>query len=288
MKLASGITNSSALLVAAKIVHRAYARAAISASEAPDCGSAGLQSGRPPNDPRSYVYEGSRVPAGLPPRRGFGTRRSPLALACPCGTLGCQSCPRLLPGDFVECGVSSGFLSSAIMTAIDWNALDRTFYLLDTFRGIDERYVSEAEKDNGIMRHSARNITSGLYAVDVDAVRQNFSEWHRTRIIVGSVPETLAQVDAQRIAFLHLDLNCAIPEARALNHFWDRLTPGALVLMDDYAYHGASVQKALLDEVAHSKGVSIVALPTGQGLLIKPPDAGRKNLVIDRQDGAPH
>ncbi len=174
------------------------------------------------------------------------------------------------------------------MTAIDWNALDRTFYLLDTFRGIDERYVSEAEKDNGIMRHSARNITSGLYAVDVDAVRQNFSEWHRTRIIVGSVPETLAQVDAQRIAFLHLDLNCAIPEARALNHFWDRLTPGALVLMDDYAYHGASVQKALLDEVAHSKGVSIVALPTGQGLLIKPPDAGRKNLVIDRQDGAPH
>jgi hypothetical protein len=32
-----------------------------------------------------------------------------------------------LPGDFVECGVNRGFLSSAIMEDLNWNALDRTF-----------------------------------------------------------------------------------------------------------------------------------------------------------------
>lgn len=42
-----------------------------------------------------------------------------------------------LKGEFVECGVSYGFLSSAIMEYLDWDRLGKTFYLLDTFSGID-------------------------------------------------------------------------------------------------------------------------------------------------------
>ena len=48
-----------------------------------------------------------------------------------------------LKGDFVECGVNRGFLSSAIMEYLDWDSLNRTFYLMDTFSGIDERHVSD-------------------------------------------------------------------------------------------------------------------------------------------------
>jgi hypothetical protein len=39
------------------------------------------------------------------------------------------------PGDFVECGVNAGFISSAIMHRLQWNTLNRRFYLIDTFRG---------------------------------------------------------------------------------------------------------------------------------------------------------
>lgn len=49
-------------------------------------------------------------------------------------------------GDFVECGVNYGFLSSAIMKDLDWNNTDRMFYLLDTYSGIDERFLSDQEK----------------------------------------------------------------------------------------------------------------------------------------------
>lgn len=51
-----------------------------------------------------------------------------------------------LHGDFVEFGVNRGFLSSAIMELLDWNTQGRTFFLLDTFAGIDERYISDAER----------------------------------------------------------------------------------------------------------------------------------------------
>ncbi len=40
-----------------------------------------------------------------------------------------------LEGDFVECGVNRGFLSSAIMEHLDWDKTGKHFYLLDTFNG---------------------------------------------------------------------------------------------------------------------------------------------------------
>lgn len=170
-----------------------------------------------------------------------------------------------LDGDFVECGVNRGFLSSAIMQYLDWNNTGKNFYLLDTFAGLDPRYAAEGARRRGI-----DNLESGFYVRDAETVRQNFAEWENVRIIVGAVPETLVQIDAEKIAFLHLDMNCPEPEVAAFEFLWPKLVPGAFVLLDDYAYRGYSSQKSAMDAAAARKQVRIASLPTGQGLLIKP------------------
>ncbi|AKS31972.1 TylF/MycF/NovP-related O-methyltransferase [Mycolicibacterium goodii] len=175
-----------------------------------------------------------------------------------------------LEGDFVECGVSYGFLSSAIMDYLDWNNVGKTFYLLDTFTGLDPRYVSAEERESGALEVSEAHLRDGLYVDSVDSVRANFSEWKNHRIIVGAVPDTLDQVDAEKVAYLHIDMNCAPPEVAALRYFWPRLTPGAFVLLDDYANRGREEQRIAMDEVAKELGVLVCTLPTGQGLIIKP------------------
>jgi len=183
-----------------------------------------------------------------------------------------------LDGDFVECGVSYGFLSSAVMEFLDWDRLGKTFYLLDTFAGIDPRFVTDAERQSGAVEKSQLNLRNGMYVSGVDGVRANFAQWRNQRIIVGAVPETLDQVDARVVAFLHLDMNCAPPEVAALRFFWPRLSPGAFVLLDDYANRGRDEQRVAMDALASELGVQICALPTGQGLLIKPtrqPSEGR-------------
>jgi hypothetical protein len=38
-------------------------------------------------------------------------------------------------GDFVECGVNAGFMSSAIMHRLEWQRIEKVFFLIDTFRG---------------------------------------------------------------------------------------------------------------------------------------------------------
>jgi SAM-dependent methyltransferase len=174
-----------------------------------------------------------------------------------------------LPGDFVEFGVNRGFMSSAIMTMLGWNEIGRTFYLLDTFAGLDEHYLSAEDLANGAIAHNEQALASGFYTRNLDAVRRNFSEWPNARIIVGPVPDTLSQLHAEQIAFVHIDMNCALPEVAAVEFIWDRLVAGALVLLDDYAYHGYRPQKVAMDTFADSKGMRILSLPTGQGLLIK-------------------
>ena len=175
-----------------------------------------------------------------------------------------------LAGDFVECGVNAGFMSSSIMQYLNWNSLEKTFYLLDSFTGIDEGYVSSTELAKGVREKSSRLIETGFYVTDVDAVARNFSEWNGVKIIKGSIPETLPLVSTKAIAFLHVDLNCAPPEVASVEYFWEMLVPGAIVLLDDYAYWGYRRQKIAMDALAGRLGVSIASLPTGQGLMVKP------------------
>ena len=162
-------------------------------------------------------------------------------------------------GGFVECGVSYGFLSSAIMTDLDWNRLRRTFYLMDTFAGLDETLLLEEEKAGE--RH--------VYRECYDHVRRNFSEWQNVVIVRGRIPDTLGQVPVRQVAYLSIDMNCVKPEIEAIAFFWDKLVPGAVVLLDDYGHRGHLSQKRAMDEFVRSRGEQILALPTGQGLLIK-------------------
>jgi hypothetical protein len=175
-----------------------------------------------------------------------------------------------LEGDFVECGVNRGFLSSAIMEYLDWDSLDRDFYLLDTFAGLDERFVSDFERKEGALQKNEDNLQSGFYVRGVDEVRANFAQWPRARIVEGAIPESLERVTPSRVAYLHIDMNCAPPEVEAISYFWEKLIAGAPVLLDDYAYLGYSAQRVAMDEFARAHGVTICSLPTGQGLIIKP------------------
>lgn len=176
----------------------------------------------------------------------------------------------VLDGDYVECGVNAGVISSAIMEYLGWNSLSKNFYLFDTFAGIDPRFVTEEEKRAGKLEYNKRILESGGYATDVEQVKKNFLEWNNVTIIKGTVPESLSQVIIQKVAFLHLDMNCANPEYAALQHFWPLMAPGALVLLDDYGFFGFESQKKAMDQFAEEAGIVILSLPTGQGLAIKP------------------
>lgn len=163
-----------------------------------------------------------------------------------------------LEGDFVECGVNRGWFSRAIIHYVDFNQLNKKFYLLDTFRGFSEKYTLKEENNCGM-----------LYEECYETVKETFRDFPNVKIIRGPVPETLPQVDATKISFLSLDMNCVMPEIAAVEFFWDKLVKGGVVVLDDYGWKSHFLQKAAFDKFAQKKGVEILSLPTGQGLILK-------------------
>lgn len=173
------------------------------------------------------------------------------------------------PGNFVECGVNAGFMSSAIMQRLDWAGIPRRFYLIDTFSGPPLEQFSLAETAHDRRNLAEKAMAAGAYVTDFNRVRANFAEWPNAVVVQGVIPDVLATLDTGPVAFLHIDMNCAFPERAALEFFWERLSPGAFVLLDDYAYTGHECQAAAIDEAARARSAQVLSLPTGQGLIIK-------------------
>jgi len=166
-----------------------------------------------------------------------------------------------LNGDFVECGVNKGFLSKIVMDYIDFSTLSATFYLLDTYEGLVDQYLHHDEKRKGVQ--------AGGYEPCYHLVKKVFQSFDNVKIVKGTVPDTLPLVTTNRVAYLSIDMNCVIPEIEAINYFWDKLVPGAAVILDDYGHRGHELQKRAFDGFANEKSVPILSLPTGQGLIIK-------------------
>ncbi len=172
-------------------------------------------------------------------------------------------------GDFVECGVNAGFLSSAILQYLNWESTGRKFYLIDTFAGPPLEQYSSQEIQQGRDQVARDALASGAYVTDLARVRSNFSQWPNAQVIQGQVPRVLPELSLSQVSFVHLDLNSAAPECAALEFFWPLLSDRGLILLDDYAYFRSSPQGDALDAVATQLGFEILSLPTGQGLILK-------------------
>ncbi len=168
-----------------------------------------------------------------------------------------------LEGDFVECGVNTGAYSKAIIEYINFNATGKTFYLLDTFKGLDEKQITEEERKAGVGNYLS------AYKNVYEQVKETFRN-DRVKIIQGLVPDTLGQVDTNKIAYLSIDMNVVAPEIAAMEYFWDRIVPGGVLIHDDYGFPQHIQQKKAVDEFVKRKNTSILCLPTGQGIIFKP------------------
>jgi len=163
-----------------------------------------------------------------------------------------------LEGDFVECGVFLGLLSLTICHSLDFSNVEKMFYLFDTFEGIPEDGRDEIKKQNRI------------YFDCFEIAKRNFSPFPNAKLIKGALPGTLKLAPIERISYLSIDLNHAKYEKEVISELWSRVTSSAVILIDDYAFQSNEEQYEMWNEFASSKSCSILTLPTGSGLLIKP------------------
>lgn len=160
-----------------------------------------------------------------------------------------------LDGDFVEIACYKGTTARIVCDYLDLAAYPkRQYYLYDLF-----------EHDASMQHHSMPEHGENLY----EQVKQRFSDVPNVVVTQGKVPDILTEVAPQKIAFIHLDLNSADAEVGALEILFDRMVPGAVMILDDYGWLAYREQKLAEDPWFAKRGYRVLELPTGQGLLIK-------------------
>jgi O-methyltransferase len=157
-------------------------------------------------------------------------------------------------GDFVECGCYKGNSARIISEVVGFASLPRHYYLYDLF-----------QHDESMPHHSMMEHSETL----ADQVRARFSDMPNVTITQGRVPDSLAIAAPEKIAFMHLDLNNAAAEIGALEVLFDRISPGGILILDDFGW--MAYQDQLIAELQWmlARGYRILELPTGQGLVIK-------------------
>ncbi len=160
-----------------------------------------------------------------------------------------------LNGDFVECGCYKGITARIACDYTNFGEqIGRHYYLYDLF-----------EHDESMPHHMMPDHGSTLF----EQTRERFADLPNVSVIEGRVPDSFAQGVPDKIAFLHLDLNNADAEIAALEVLFDRMVPGAAMVLDDYGWRGYSEQKLAEDPWLEKRGYRVLELPTGQGLVIK-------------------
>jgi hypothetical protein len=166
-----------------------------------------------------------------------------------------------LPGNFVEFGVYRGGYAFLVLSRAGLRE-DQRFYLFDTFAGIPGTRLTAHEASDGFANRWSDT--------SVEHVSRLLARWRTHLVFVeGDVFDTLPRTETGRIAFASLDLNASAPTARALNYLYPRLVRGAVLVMDDYGGSGYEDQRAVIDPFFADKPEPVMALPTGQALVIK-------------------
>lgn len=165
-------------------------------------------------------------------------------------------------GDYVECGVNLGGNARMLIEFLSFERLQRNLLLFDTFSGFDSRLLSSEE----------RSSTHRLYPYFscLSEVRKTFAGFSFVKIIPGSVPDSLKTYPFSKICFLSIDMNCVVPEVAAFEYLWPFISPGGVILLDDYGFRAHVRQKEAFDLLSASMNFRIIQLPTGQGLVMKP------------------
>ena len=166
-------------------------------------------------------------------------------------------------GDWVELGTARGFQMSAALKyhKEKWNQSSKNLWLVDTFSSFN------IDPATGLQSESSGKMAE--YCDDIDLVKEHFNEFHNVQFVQGLIPDCLDRIKAEKISFLHIDLNAPKPETEALSFLWDRLVKGGIILLDDYGYAKRRDQHDAMNKLALRYSFEILQMPSGQGLAIK-------------------
>jgi O-methyltransferase len=159
-----------------------------------------------------------------------------------------------IPGDIAEVGTFQGASAGLIASSSE-----KTLYVFDTFEGLPE--PEDSEKDQGSW------AKKGSFSASFEGVKSYLHQWPSIKINKGVFPASASALGDLRFAFVHLDVDLYRGTLDSLGWFYQRMSPGGIILSHDYNVC-AGVKQAFEEFFADRQEV-VIELPTNQCMVVK-------------------
>lgn len=168
-----------------------------------------------------------------------------------------------VPGAIIECGVFKG---SSFVTLATFRQLldpmpDRQLVGFDTFADFPlTDFEPDVAKREAFVREAG---SQSLGREELEAILERKGLAANVQLVAGNILETLPKfVDANpalRVALLNLDTDIYEPARVILEHLWPRMSPGGVVMLDDYGVFEGETKA--VDEYFAGQAITIEELP---------------------------
>ena len=174
-----------------------------------------------------------------------------------------------LPGDIVELGV---FRGSSLMSWANFLEIHcmgdrhRKVFGFDNFAGFKELDLNDGKEDSSVGKVVGGFNPSDTESRLLDAIsifdNDRFIPFKpRVEVIKGDVEETIPlfveENPGVRISLLHFDVDLYKPTMVALDHLWDLIVPGGIILFDEYAIPPWEGESKAVDEFFRDKRIEL-------------------------------
>lgn len=182
-----------------------------------------------------------------------------------------------IDGDIVECGVwRGGSMQAVARTLLEVGDPGRELYLFDTFAGMSEPTELDVRRDGRSAADllQAHKKSSWVWAIaSLDDVQAGFAQVpypeDKLHYVVGKVEDTIPRELPARISILRLDTDWYESTKHELEHAYPRLSPGGILIIDDYGHWAGSRQAT--DEYVATLDEPLLLHRLGQGrIAVKP------------------
>lgn len=163
-----------------------------------------------------------------------------------------------VPGDVWECGVYKGGTAAMLAAMIAEFAPKKRLLLFDTFEGMP---TTDPSKD----LHQAGDFADTSLEAVIDYVG------HKGICIArkGFIPDTFAGLEDSAICFAHIDVDIYRSIVDSLEFIWPRLSPGGVVVFDDYGFPSCPGARSAVDDFFAKTSSVPLCLASGQALVFK-------------------
>lgn len=159
-------------------------------------------------------------------------------------------------GDTAEVGAYTGAMSWLMLRA---NAGRRQHHVFDSFEGLSEPKP-----------HDGDHWSAGALSCAEDVVHKNLADFKgHFRTYKGWVPERFNEVEDCRFCFVHIDVDLYEPTRASIDFFYPRMTPGGLIVCDDYNFTSCPGATQAIDDALAGRPEKMLGLSGGGGFMIK-------------------